>query len=202
MRKSQADSAADNDAEAPVFYDMSSKDCKGDCEGVFAFAMPDERWHSHAKTLAHYAAHMAGALALPTCEISVLLGDDAALLALNQRYRGKAATTNVLAFATHDSAGDFALPRSPILPEPDMAQDAPPLLLGDIALSYERVAAEAQTSGRLFIHRAAHLLTHGVLHLLGHRHDDEAGAQIMEALEIKVLAGYGIANPYIESAPS
>ena len=55
---------------------------------------------------------------------------------------------------------------------------------------------EAEAAGIALADHAAHLVVHGVLHLLGHDHGDDAEAAAMEALETKVLAGLGVADPY------
>ena len=55
---------------------------------------------------------------------------------------------------------------------------------------------EAEAAGIALADHAAHLVVHGVLHLLGHDHGDDAEAEAMEALETKVLAGLGVADPY------
>ena len=116
-------------------------------------------------------------------EISLLLGDDEAVRALNRAWRGKDKATNVLSF--------------PANPHPGMPGPQP---LGDIALAFETVAREAEIEGKTLADHAAHLIVHGVLHLLGYDHETEAEAEIMEALEVEALARLGIADPYREMA--
>ena len=120
--------------------------------------------------------------------ISILLTDDAAIRELNRTWRGKDSPTNVLSFpATETAEGE--------VPEPEFA--GVPLELGDIALAYETCARESGAQGKRFPDHVAHLVLHGVLHLLGYDHLDEDEAQRMEALEIRILAGLGIADPYV-----
>ena len=71
-----------------------------------------------------------------------------------------------------------------------------PLFLGDLALAYETCLREAEAAGVPLADHVAHLVVHGVLHLLGHDHADDAEAEAMEDLETKVLASLGVANPY------
>lgn len=106
--------------------------------------------------------------------ISVLLADDAALRALNRDWRGKDQPTNVLSF-----------------PAP-AGRDA----LGDIALAAETVAAEAAAQAKPFAAHMAHLLTHGLLHLLGYDHEADAEAELMESRERAILAALGLPDPY------
>ncbi|MBN9403229.1 MAG: rRNA maturation RNase YbeY, partial [Burkholderiales bacterium] len=61
---------------------------------------------------------------------------------------------------------------------------------------------EASEQGKPLLHHAAHLVTHGVLHALGHDHIETGEAERMEALEARILAAQGIANPYQEDRPS
>lgn len=114
------------------------------------------------------------------CEISIALADDAMVRRLNRDYRGKDRTTNVLSFP----AGDPGAPGRP-------------RLIGDIVVALETVEAEARVAGKPIGDHMAHLVVHGVLHLLGYDHETEAEAAAMEALEIGILAGLGIDNPYI-----
>ena len=108
-------------------------------------------------------------------EIAVLLTDDAAVAELNSRFRAKPGPTNVLSFpAAAGVAGH----------------------LGDIALAYGVCAREAQAQGKPLAHHLQHLVAHGVLHLLGYDHANDAEAEEMEALERVILAGLGVPDPY------
>lgn len=143
--------------------------------------------------LAERAAAAAGAavpeLAHDRLMVSVLFADDAEVHALNREWRGKDKPTNVLSFPM--------LERSDLL---DLAAAGPPEMLGDVALAFQTCAREAQAGGLRVEDHAAHLIVHGLLHLAGYDHetgDDDAEA--MEALEIKALAGMGLADPYTRS---
>lgn len=108
--------------------------------------------------------------------VSVALSSDAEVALLNGQFRGKAKPTNVLSFP----AGHGATPG----------------FLGDIVLAAETVRREAADEATSIEHHIQHLVVHGVLHLLGFDHEDAAGAERMEALEISILAELGIADPY------
>jgi probable rRNA maturation factor len=115
----------------------------------------------------------------PSAEVSLVFTDDAHMRALNRRYRGKDSPTNVLSF-----------PAAPV----DRRRLGP--LLGDIALAFQTVAAEAAV-GRLALDaHATHLIVHGFLHLLGHDHEDDDAAAVMEGLEAAILASLGITDPH------
>ena len=116
-------------------------------------------------------------------EVAVVLADDAPLRALNREYRGRDMPTNVLSFPAEESAPAEA-----------------PRLLGDVVLALETVLAEADRDGKAPADHLAHLVVHGVLHLLGHDHERGDEAKRMEALEVRVLMGLGIADPYRLSA--
>jgi probable rRNA maturation factor len=110
--------------------------------------------------------------------VSLLLGDDASVAALNARFRGKNGSTNVLSF-----------------PPPEGPPGAAGFL-GDIALAAETIVEEANFQGKRFEHHAAHLAVHGFLHLLGYDHDEPAQAERMEARERAILVSLGIEDPY------
>jgi len=127
-------------------------------------------------------AALAAAGAAPgPAELSIVLADDALLRQLNREWRGKDAPTNVLSFAAGDA---------------NPAPPGAPRLLGDVVLAFETVAAEAQAQQKPLADHLAHLVVHGVLHLLGFDHEIAAEAERMEALETRILAGLGIADPY------
>ncbi len=112
-------------------------------------------------------------------EACIALSDDATVRELNARYRGKDKPTNVLSFS---APGGF--------------DDAGPVALGDIVLAQETVEREAAEQGIALAHHLQHLVIHGLLHLLGFDHETEAEAEEMEGIEIEILAGLGIPNPY------
>jgi probable rRNA maturation factor len=119
-------------------------------------------------------------------EVGLLLADDAKMAALNAEFRGRQAPTNVLSWP--------AFARDVPFPSGDVGEG--PLFLGDVALGYETCAREAEAAGIPLADHAAHLVVHGVLHLLGHDHALDAEADTMEQIETKVLASMGVANPY------
>jgi len=124
-------------------------------------------------------------------EVAVRLSDDAEIRGLNRDWRDRDRPTNILSFPMLDAAGLRQLGRS-----------GSDLLLGDLALAHETVAGEAAARNLSIEAHVAHLLVHGTLHLLGHDHADDASADAMEALETRILAGIGIANPYADIVPT
>ncbi len=120
-------------------------------------------------------------------EVSIRLTDDHEVRELNRHYRGQDKPTNVLSFPGDDPA----MPREP----------GQPLLLGDIVVALETTVAEAAAAGRSADAHLAHLVVHGALHLGGHDHLDELEAARMEAVETRVLAGLGYADPYAGTEP-
>ena len=134
-----------------------------------------------ARRAAEAALAAAGRPAEEDLEATLLLTDDASVQELNRRWRGQDKPTNVLSFPA-----DMATP------------PGEPRALGDIALAYETLAREAETEGKSLPNHMAHLVVHGVLHLLGHDHEDDTEAEDMERAEIAALAALGIADPYRE----
>lgn len=144
----------------------------------------DPRWEAlGVGALAERAARAALAAAggdPDGSEISLLATGDARVAALNAAFRGKAAPTNVLSFPSGEG---------PALP-------GAPRFLGDLALAFETCMREAAAAGLAPADHVTHLVVHGVLHLAGRDHGTDPEAAAMEALETKILASLGVANPY------
>src|SRR5262245_48891190 len=118
-------------------------------------------------------------------EIGVLVADDAALHELNRDYRGVDAPTDVLSFADDEGASE---PRQLFVRPPDA-----PRYLGDIAISFERVVAQAAEYGHARERELAFLTDHGILHLLGYDHErGEADAAAMRSREEAVMEQLGL----------
>jgi len=114
--------------------------------------------------------------------ITVRIVDEDEGRELNRDYRGKDYATNVLTFA-YDEGEDMPLPEG--LP-----------LMGDLVLCRQVVEREAAEQGKALEAHYAHLSVHGMLHLQGFDHIDDAEAEEMEAREREVLAGLGYPDPY------
>ncbi len=115
-------------------------------------------------------------------EVSLVFTDDDRIRVLNRQYRGQDKPTNVLSF-----------PAAPLVP----GRLGPPL--GDIVLARETIAAESAAEGLDFADHLTHLIVHGFLHLIGHDHETDDEASVMERLETTILARLGIADPYADS---
>jgi probable rRNA maturation factor len=115
---------------------------------------------------------------LPRAEVSVLLTDDAAIQIMNRDYRGYDKPTDVLSFAQEETVPDAPLP--PALP-------GQPPLLGDVVISVETAARQAETHGVSLERELALLTLHGILHLLGYEDETEAGAARMREREQEIL---------------
>jgi probable rRNA maturation factor len=146
-----------------------------DCAAWFA-ACPE----AEALAAAAARAALAGAPAGPLV-LGLILTDDAEQRRLNRTYRGTDRPTNVLAFPQGGLEG---------------ARRDAPALLGDVVLAFETVCREAAEQHKPVANHLAHLVVHGVLHLIGFDHENPAEAAAMEAREIKILAGLGVPDPY------
>lgn len=111
-------------------------------------------------------------------ELTIRIVDIAESQSLNAQYRGKDKPTNVLSFP-------FELPDGIELP-----------LLGDLVICASVVAQEALDQQKKTSDHWAHMVIHGILHLLGYDHIDDTDAEEMETLEINLLAELDITNPY------
>lgn len=124
------------------------------------------------------AAALAAARRRRATELSLRLVDADEGRALNRQYRGRDYATNVLSFPAD-------LPPGVRLP-----------LIGDLVICAPVVAREAREQDKPLRDHYAHMTVHGVLHLIGYDHVEDAEAERMEALERRALAGLGIADPY------
>lgn len=133
-------------------------------------------WVSHTLT-------QTSSLPEPTPELSIRITDSEEAANLNQTYRAKAGPTNVLSFPANVPA------------------ETGSGLLGDLVICAPLVQLEAAQQHKSEEAHWAHLVIHGVLHLLGHDHQIPAEAEQMEALEIDLLGHLGFPNPYNHEQP-
>jgi probable rRNA maturation factor len=115
--------------------------------------------------------------------VDITLTDDAEQQRLNRTWRSKDAPTNVLAFP-----GDG--------PGTQVLAPGAPRILGDVVLALSTIRREAAEQDKPFADHLRHLVVHGVLHLLGHDHDEPTAAAAMERREIAILAELGVPDPY------
>ncbi|XKH01436.1 rRNA maturation RNase YbeY [Marinobacter nauticus] len=111
-------------------------------------------------------------------EVTVRIVDEAESRALNHQYRGKDKPTNVLSFPFEAPAG-ITVP-----------------LAGDLVICAPVVEKEAREQHKEPVAHWAHMVVHGMLHLQGYDHIEDEEAEVMEALEVRLLAQLGFGNPY------
>jgi probable rRNA maturation factor len=117
---------------------------------------------------------------LNQAEVSVYIVDEAESQELNAQYRGKDKPTNVLSFPA-DIPDEVGVP-----------------LLGDLVICAPVVEREAQEQGKSLEAHWAHMLIHGTLHLLGYDHIEDDEADVMEALETRLITQLHFPAPYNE----
>lgn len=113
-------------------------------------------------------------------EIVVRIVDEQESAELNEQYRHKSGPTNILSFPA------------------DLPEGIELDLLGDLVICAPVIEKEALEQNKILAHHWAHIIVHGVLHLLGYDHIDEMEAELMENKEIAILDKLRINNPYIE----
>lgn len=111
-------------------------------------------------------------------QVSIEIVDEQTSQELNNTYRRKNKSTNVLSFAL------------------DLPEEVEEDLIGDLAICAPVVEKEAIEQAKLSVNHWAHLTIHGTLHLLGYDHVDDEDAKTMESLEIELLGKLHINNPY------
>jgi probable rRNA maturation factor len=153
-------------------------------------AWPDNDWQALADRIVPATVAQTAYFEIVTApveaEISIRLSTDSDVHTLNHQYRGHDKPTNVLS---------FPMVQSDLLETLTNTDDGE-VLLGDIVLAHETCVHEAVERGVPLQDHAAHLIVHGVLHLLGHDHMTDADAETMEAIERDVMARLGLHDPY------
>jgi len=117
-------------------------------------------------------------------DVNIQVVDEASISELNETYRHKSGPTNVLSF--------------PFEAPPGLPEEEAEALLGDIVICAQVVCREAEEQNKILQAHWAHIVVHGVLHLLGFDHLNDEEAEEMESLEIQLLSELAFPNPYQE----
>ncbi len=150
-------------------------------------AIADEEWHTVLGEAPEVLCRQVAEAVLRQLnirgpvEISIVLDEDAHVAELNARYRGRPGPTNVLSFPGEDAAS---------------ARPGQAAMIGDIVIARQTLLREAAAQKKTPRQHFMHLLVHGILHLLGYDHQNEAEAGEMEGLETRILAELDIPDPY------
>ena len=116
--------------------------------------------------------------ALEQSELLIRLVSPVEIQVLNKEYRNKNQVTNVLSFQS------------------DIPDEVEESILGDVVICVDVVREEALVGDKKFADHLTHMAVHGILHLIGHDHEDTTSANKMESIEIDFLDKLGISNPY------
>ena len=137
----------------------------------------DPRWKGQSRRVQAAAKATLTHQSIPDADVTIVLSDDEEVQQLNKAYRGFDKPTNVLSFENGESVEGRRQ-------------------LGDIIIAFDTVERESRQQEKPLATHLVHLVVHGVLHLLGHDHEDENEAEVMESHEIAILGAMDIANPY------
>ena len=118
----------------------------------------------------------------PEAEVSITLVVDEEMASWNSRALGKSGPTDVLSFPVETFRPGTAPPSVP---------EGPPLLVGDVVIAPDYVRRRAGQYGIGVDDEIALMVAHGILHLLGYDHEDDADAELMENRERVILASQG-----------
>ncbi|MCJ7509848.1 MAG: rRNA maturation RNase YbeY [Dehalococcoidia bacterium] len=131
-----------------------------------------------APWLRRIACHVLLAEGAGPTELGVVIADDATIHELNHRFLGIDEPTDVLSFGLGGQGGrPFALP-------PDEVAS-----LGEVIISYPTAVRQAEEQGHSVPAEVAHLLVHGILHLLGYDHGTPEEERVMLQKAEEILAG-------------
>ena len=145
----------------------------------------------HSLSLAEWAraaystAKASRAARSATTSLTIRVVGNAESRVLNRTWRGKDKPTNVLSFPSGDFVGDKL--------DTTVSGESS---LGDLAICAPVVAREAREQDKPAKAHWAHMVVHGVLHLLGYDHENDRDAAVMEAREVAILGTFGYADPY------
>ncbi len=145
-----------------------------------------EAFATKAARAAYDAGKKPAALKKNRVEVGIVLASDSTVKKLNALYRNKNKPTNVLSFPYMSKMGISDKKRTT-------------LMLGDVFLAYQTIRREAKEQRKAFRAHLAHLIVHGVLHLLGYDHIRDSQAARMERLETRILKDLGFDDPYREA---
>jgi probable rRNA maturation factor len=170
--------------EEPPFLELVINDSRWDA--VFGLIRIEALVHAAVEATGNDSAELG---------IVIAFGSDTEVRALNKAFLGRDKPTNVLSFpAIGDCAASSSLSRT--------ASGRRRRSIGDVILAFETCDQEARDTGIPLSDHACHLALHGVLHLLGFDHEDDASARDMESIESTLLTDIGIADPYANGAIS
>ena len=110
--------------------------------------------------------------------INIKIIKDKEMLNLNNHFRNKETSTNVLSFTNEDISKSITGN------------------LGDIAINYDYILEESNKQNKTFDDHMIHMLIHGIYHILGFEHDNDKVANVMEKKEVTLLNKLNISNPY------
>ena len=110
--------------------------------------------------------------------INIKIIKDEEMLNLNNHFRNKETSTNVLSFTNEDISKSITGN------------------LGDIAINYDYILKESNEQNKTFDDHMIHMLIHGIYHILGFEHDNDKVANVMEKKEVTLLNKLNISNPY------
>ena len=118
----------------------------------------------------------------PEAEVSITLVDDDEMATWNSRALGQSGPTDVLSFPVEDFRPGNV---------PAFVPEGPPLLVGDVVIAPDYIRRQAGELGLAVDDEMALMVAHGILHLLGYDHQDDADAELMEDRERVILASQG-----------
>ena len=114
---------------------------------------------------------------LTSCSLNLAFLTISQMQDINKKFAGNDKPTNVLSFPSNG----------------ELSEDG---LIGDVAICSELIIEEARTQGKSTQNHLIHIFVHGILHLLGHDHEESSSAEKMESLEVRILEKIGVADPY------